>query len=257
MPTESDDGRRRWRLVRAGTDAVPASLRRLMSRARPPQLASVPWRLIGLVLATVGLLGWIVLVSPVFGVRQVEVSGLLLLDEEQVLQAAAVPAGKPLARVDVAGIRSRVGALAPAESVEVSRGWPATLRIAVIERTPVAAIKRDNLYHVFDRHGVTFLTSSSLPADVVEVKLPAEGAPEKPMKAALRVIQALTPQLRSELVRLVVNGPAGIQLVLRKDRMVTWGDAEESDLKAKVATALLAQKGKQIDVSVPEIVTIQ
>ena len=45
--------------------------------------------------------------------------------------------------------------------------------------------------------------------------------------------------------------------MLRKDRTVTWGDAEQSDLKAKVATALLSQKGKQIDVSVPEIVTIQ
>jgi len=89
------------------------------------------------------------------------------------------------------------------------------------------------------------------------VEFPATDQPDRPMRAALRVVAALTPQLRSELVKIVVNSPAGIVLMLRKDRTVTWGDAEQSDLKAKVATALLSQKGKQIDVSVPEIVTIQ
>lgn len=259
MPTapEPDDGSRRWRLVRAGKDAVPDSVRRLMSRARPTQLASVPWTLIGSCVALAAVVSWIIFASPVFGIRQVEISGLGLLAEEEVLQAAAVPLGLPLTRVDTDAVSRRVAMLAPAESVEVSRGWPATLHIAVTERVPVAAVKQGNVFQVFDRFGVAFLSSGSAPAQTVQVVLPDTMPADRAMRDALRVIAALTAQLREQLVRLVVNGPAGIQLVLQKDRMVTWGDAEESDLKAKVATALLTQKGKQIDVSVPEIVTIQ
>jgi len=164
-----------------------------------------------------------------------------------------------LARVDIDGVRHRVAALPAALGVDVSRGWPGTLRIQVTERTPAAAVKRDSNkgYQIYDANGVAFQTLSTVPANVVLVEFPATEQPEKPLRSALRVIAALTPQLRSELVKLVVSSPAGIVLVLRKDRTVTWGDAEQSELKARVATALLTQKGKEIDVSVPEIVTIQ
>jgi cell division protein FtsQ len=255
--THPRDGRRRWRLVRAGTDAVPASLRRLMSRARPARPDLIAWRPIGLSALALALLGWLVWVSPVLAVHSVEVSGVALLSEDEVRQAAAVPLGQPLARVDTASVRRRVAALPAAERVEVSRGWPATLRIEVTERTAVAAVKRDKAYQIYDGFGVAFQTVSAVPAGVVPVEFPATDHPERPLRAALRVIASLTPELRSELVKLVVHSPAGIVLALRKDRTVTWGDAERSEEKAKVATALLAQKGKQIDVSVPEIVTIQ
>jgi cell division protein FtsQ len=131
------------------------------------------------------------------------------------------------------------------------------LHLKVIERIPVAVVKQDNVFLVFDRFGVQFIVAPAPPADTVEVLLPQNMPADRAMRDALKVIKSLTVELRAQLVRLVVNGPAGIQLTLQKDRMVTWGDAEESELKAKVATALLTQKGKRIDVSVPEIVTIQ
>lgn len=254
-------GRRRWRLVRASTDAVPASLRRLMSKTPTVRLDLIPWRALGLSALVLAVLGWVVWASPFLAVRNVEVTGVALLTEDQVREVANVPVGRPLARVDIDGVRGRVAALPAALSVEVTRVLPGTLRIDVTERTPVAAVKRDsnkgNGYQIFDPNGVAFQTVSTVPADVVLVEFPQTDQPERPLRSALRVVAALTPQLRSELVKLVVNSPAGIVLQLRKDRKVTWGDAEQSELKAKVATALLTQKGKQIDVSVPEIVTIQ
>jgi cell division protein FtsQ len=252
-----DQGRRRWRLVRAGTDAIPESLRRLMSSRVQPRLGTVRWTRVGAVAAGLILLAWLIFFSPVLGVRHIEVSGALVLTDNDVRQAAGIRAGFPLARLDPDEVAARVAALAPVAAVEVSRGLPSTLHIRLTERTPVAAVKKDDLYHLFDRDAVVFQTSSSLPADVVEVKLPETGPFDRPMKAAARVIESLTPRLREELVRLEISGPAGILLVLKKDRMVTWGDAEQSDQKAKVATALLIQKGQHLDVSVPEIVTIR
>lgn len=258
-PSTEDEGRR-WRLVRAGTDAIPLSLRRLMERAtRGRSVAipgTVPWRLISLICAAVALLVWVVFASPVLAVRNVQVNGLVWLEEFRVQEAAAVVRGTPLSRLDTSVVTGRVAALAPVASVEVTRVWPATVRIDIIERVPVGAVKRDNQFHLFDDQGVIFRAADSLPAEVVLVDIKI-GEPDRLIKASLQVIRSLTPELRSELVSISIDGPAGIALALRKDRMVTWGDAVESDLKAKVATALLARKEKKIDVSVPEIITIE
>jgi cell division protein FtsQ len=251
------DGGRRWRLVRAGTDAVPESLRRLFfprtGSTVGRRLANTPWGLMVSSLATVGFLGWLIFVSPVLGVRTVRVEGLSFLDEAEVREATGVHDGTPLTRVDLDGVARRVGDLPAVAGVEVSRDWPSTLRITVVERVPIGGIKRDNAFALFDDKAVIFRTAEALPAGLVTVECQADAL----VKGAVTVIQALTPQLRSELVRLSIDGPAGITLVLKTDRMVTWGDATQSELKAKVATALLKQKGDRIDVSVPEIVTIQ
>jgi cell division protein FtsQ len=252
------DGGRRWRLVRAGTDAVPESLRRLFfprstADQRSRRLSDAPWGLMAATLVTIGFLGWLIFASPVLGVRTVHVEGLSFLDASEVREAAGVLNGTPLTRVDVDGVAQRIGALPAVETVDVSRDWPSTLRITVVERVPIGAIKRDNAFHLFDDKAVIFRTADAPPAGIVTVECQADNL----IKGAVTVIQALTPQLRGELLRLSIDGPAGITLVLKKDRMVTWGDATQSELKAKVATALLKQKGGRIDVSVPEIVTIQ
>jgi cell division protein FtsQ len=245
---------RRWRLVRAGTDAVPESLRRLFfPHNSTRRLADLPWGLMAATLGTIGFLSWLIFGSPVLGVRTVRVEGLSFLDEAQVREVAGVIDGTPLTRIDVDDVSRRVAAMPAVASVDVSRDWPSTLRITVLERVPIGGVKRDNAFHLFDGNAVSFRAADRLPDGVVLVECQAENL----IKGAVTVIQALTPQLRGELVRLSVDGPAGITLVLKKDRMVIWGDATQSELKAKVATALLKQKGARIDVSVPEIVTIQ
>ncbi|WP_117208294.1 cell division protein FtsQ/DivIB [Allorhizocola rhizosphaerae] len=251
------DGRRRWRLVRARSDAIPDSLRRLMARAREtrPRWSVVPWREIGLAATALAFLGWLVFYSPVLGVREVEVTGLVELPEAQVRETAAVVMGTPLTRLDASAIADRVRGLKPVGAVDVSRVWPSTLRIAVTERVPVGGVKRDNAFELFDGQGVLFRTAESLPGGVAHVELTVVN--QLLIDGAARVIGSLTPELRESLVTLKVDGPAGYELVLPNDRTVIWGDAEENDTKAKVATALLKQKGKRIDVSVPEIVTIQ
>lgn len=261
MPSGSepqDGSRRRWYLVRASTDAIPSSVRRFMRRARQRRLrAAAPWGLLAATAAVLALFGWLVFVSPVLGVRQIEVAGVLILDPDQVKQAAAVSQGTPLARVDADAVRDRVGALPAAGSVTVSRRWPSTLVITVVERTPVAAVPNGKHFDLLDGHGVIFDTVPQPPAGVFTVRLAAPGPRDESTQAALAVIAALTPKLRSELVTLVVDGPARIRLELRKDRVVTWGDAEESELKAKVATALLSGPHKRIDVSAPDVVTFR
>jgi cell division protein FtsQ len=133
-------GGRNWRLVRADTDAVPSSVRRFMARARQRRLrAMLPWAVGAGVLGVVALLVWMVYGTAVLGVRDVRVVGTQVLTPLQVEQAAAVRMREPLARVDLGAVRARVQRLAPVARVVVSRSWPGTIVVDVVERVPVAA----------------------------------------------------------------------------------------------------------------------
>jgi cell division septal protein FtsQ len=73
--------------------------------------------------------------TQVLAVRQVEVTGSVLVPPEQVQAVAAVVLGTPLARVDTAAVAARVRSLPSVAAVDVSRSWPHTLVIEVTERT--------------------------------------------------------------------------------------------------------------------------
>jgi cell division protein FtsQ len=259
MTAPGRGGARRWRLVRARTDAVPASVRRFMRRARRRRMrAAVPWTVAAAVLALVGAGAWIAYGTSAFGVRQVRVIGTDILSPLQVQQAAAVRPGTPLPRVDLDAVRARVAALAPVDTVEVRRDWPDAVVVAVAERTAVVAVPQGKRFVLVDDAGFAYHTVARRPAHLPLARLPAPPGPSEPTtQAALQVLRALTGELRDQLVTLVVEGPARIRLELRRDREVVWGDSTESETKAQVATALLARRGTTIDVSAPDVVTIR
>lgn len=252
------DGGRSWRLVRADTDAVPASVRRFMARARRRRLrAALPWAVTTGSLLVVGALVWLVYGTSVLGVRQVEVVGADSLTPLQVEQAAAVRLRQPLAGVDLERIRGRVEVLPAVDRAVVSRRWPSTLVIEVVERTPVAAVPTGKEFALIDAEGVAFRTVPRRPSDLPVAELAAPGPEDINTRSALTVLASLTAELREQLLSISVPAPAQVRLTLRKDRSVIWGDETQSETKAQVATALLARKGDTIDVSAPDVVTIR
>lgn len=251
-------GGRNWRLVRADTDAVPPSVRRFMARARQRRLRAVlPWAVAGAVLAVFGLLAWMVYGTAVLGVREVRVVGAQVVTPTEVTAAAAVPPKVPLARVDLDAVRDRVEALAPVDRAVVSRDWPGTVLVEVVERTAVAAVPVGGRFALMDDEGVAFSTVTRRPAGLPLARLAQPGPGEINTRAALTVLSSLTDELREQLLAVSVKAPAQIELELRRGRTIVWGDDTESDVKARVATALLAREGDRIDVSAPEVVTIR
>ena len=248
-------GTRRWRLVRARRDAVPESVRRFSARARRRRLrAARPWLVsLGtvLVLASAAGVGY---ATPLLGVAHVRVEGAALVTPDEVRAAAAVPAGTPLVRVDLAAVGRRVRGLAPVARATVTRSWPDTLVVRVWERTGVAAVPVDGRYAVVDVTGVAFQTVAAAPGLPV-VKVAHPGPDDATTRAALTVVAALTPELRDLLVALVADAPTRIRLDLRGGKAVIWGDATENEDKARVATSLLGRPVTVIDVSAPDVVT--
>jgi cell division protein FtsQ len=249
---------RRWRLVRAGTDAVPASVRWFRARARPRRARRVPpWAPVGAGVVAVVLVGWALWASPLLSVDEVRVTGTGLLTPAEVRQAAAVPRDTPLLRVRTAEVAERVATLGPVAQARVRRAWPGALVVEVVERTAVAVVRSGAGFSLVDGGGVVFHPVGAAPPGLPLLDVAAPGPDDPATRAALVVLAALTPPLRAGLETLTVAGPAEIRLGLRAGRTVVWGDETASHQKAQVATALLDQAADVIDVSVPEVVVLR
>ncbi|MGC9667353.1 cell division protein FtsQ/DivIB [Planosporangium sp. 12N6] len=248
----------RWRLVRARRDAVPPSVRRFSQRARQRRLrAARPWLVAAGVLMLLAVAAGVGYATPLLGVAEVRVTGARLVTPAQVRAAAGVARGTPLVRVDLAAVSGRVGGLAPVDRATVTRSWPRTLVVRVVERTPVAAVPAGDGYVVVDRTGTVFDRAAAAPAGLPVVRVPAPGRNDPTTRAALTVLATLPAGLREPMAALVADAPARIRLELRDGRQIVWGDATDSDAKARVALSLLASGKKVMDVSAPSVVTIR
>jgi cell division protein FtsQ len=226
--------------------------------AAPPR-SSRRGRVIGAVLVTLTVLvvaGWLVGFSSVLGVRQVTVTGVRALTADQVRAVAAVPDGRPLARVDIAAVAGRVRGLAGVERVAVTRSWPGTLRITVTERRGVALVDRGDAFWLVDPDGVVFQRLSTHPKLPI-LRIPGVDPDSDEARAALTAVTALSPALLAQVGEVRAPTPEQVTLYLSGRRTVRWGGADRSAAKAQVLTALLSRPGSYYDVSTPSVVTVR
>jgi len=202
-----------------------------------------------LVLAVLAGAGWLVGFSPILAVDRVEVRGAHRLTASSLRQAAAVPLGVPLARQDLAAIAGRVGSLPQIESAQVSRKWPNTIRIVVVERQPVLAVRQPEGFVLIDTRGVAFEARPTLPSGV----LPADVDPSNVavLREAGTIASAMPAALRGRVERLRATSRSSVTVVLRSGVQVNWGTAADSALKADIVLAVLKRKPSTIDVSSP------
>lgn len=207
------------------------------------------------VLVVLGAAVWLVLFSRVLGVDRVEVEGVALLTPATVRSAAAVPAGEPLARVDLDAVEARVEALVEVADATVRRGWPDAIVVEVTEREPVAAVVSDGGFRGMDETGVLFRDFARQPRDLPVVRIAASTRTEALAEAAA-VLRHLPSVLDGAVDHVTVRTVDDITVVLRDGRRVVWGSAEDSGNKGDVLAILLEQEPgdapvREYDVSVP------
>lgn len=207
-------------------------------------------RIIGAVILTVfAIFVNVVWFSSVFDVRSVRVFGTHFTTKSQVLQAAGIRVGQPIARVDVRGATERVGALPQVVSVDVRRGFPHSIVIEVHERIPIAAAANaDGGWSLVDRTGALFQVVSSRPERLTAV----EGYTERFRGIGARTAAAFPDWLRARVKVVRVLAPADIRLELRNGHQVVWGGEERAARKAQVLQSLLKVKARYFDVSAPD-----
>lgn len=193
---------------------------------------------------------WLVRFSPVLAARQVQVTGASLVTQDQVVHAAQVPLGTPLATLDTHPIAERVAAgLTPVEKVKVTTSLPGTVRIEVTERTPVYLRQSGGQYQSVDHAGVIFASAAKPTKGAVLVK--TSTVDNRLLADIATVVQVMPPQLRGQVQLVEASSPDHITLTLAKGRTVVWGSAAASEQKVPVLMTLLGQKATVFDVSSP------
>lgn len=212
-------------------------------------------RWLGWGLAVLALLaaGWVVGFSPVLAARTVTVSGTKMLARDAVVSAAAVGVGTPLVTLDTGAVADRVAGLPPVAEVTVTRDWPGTVRIAVVERKARLALPAGGGYLLADAGGVVFEAVEQAPSGLVVVD--ADPAEQQVLVDVGTVFSALSPATAARVSRLAAPSRDGIELRLRDGTRVIWGSAEESALKSEVLDALLPLGGTEFNVSAPAFPT--
>ena len=235
------------------SSGLPSSRARFDARAS--RVRRRPWLVAaGLVVALALLVGgvWLVDFSPVLVTKSVRVEGVSAGGVSNIVGRAAVPMGKPLAKVDTGAISRRVILIPALAKVTVSRSYPNTILIAVTLRVPVLAVKNpQGQVQVVDSEGVAYATVRSSPKGVPLIDTVQNPPSKDSLRAGIAVLQALSGSQRALVSNVTVSGANLVTLKMRAVTVV-WGGASEPELKVKVMTALLRQVGTgTIDVSAP------
>lgn len=232
---------------------LPAQLYAARMRARERwRRLSVTVAVTLVVFAIVGyIIGWH---TSVFGLTTVRVVGEKNVPARQIVAAAALGTGAPLASLDTAAAAARVEKLPQIATANVSVGWPHTAVISVTERVPAALIPNGSRYDVVDVSGVVFGSVTTPSAGLPVIQVQGDGSVKAAVvPGALAALKALAADVVHQITAISATSAYSISLKLRDGSVVNWGGADDASAKAADLAALLRLgKAARYDVSAPE-----
>lgn len=199
--------------------------------------------------------------SPVLGVRSVQLATADggPIDPQlaaQVIIAANVEDGTPLARVDLDAVAEAVGVVDAVSGVTVQRQWPHTILITVAVREAVAATQANGSWWLVDAEGRPFGNTVEQPSGLIALVLATPGPDDPATRAAATVVQDLDDDIASLVAAVTARTAHDVTLELRDGRTVLWGSVDSAKAKNAVLPGLLKQPGTTFDVSVPTLPTV-
>lgn len=220
-------------------------------------------RLVGVVavVALLGLAGWLEQ-SPLLGLSEVEVVGTRRLSPEVVREAAALPLGTSTLRLRLGPARERVEALPLVQSATVRRTDPLSVRIRVVERSPIFVLATPGGTALLDASGVVVAPGDEDGLPVIATTEPAPpdaglSVGELPAaQNAFAIASALPRALREDVVRYEARASDDVVLVLTSGLRARFGRAERVPEKAQALGALVGElgasaAGAHVDVRAP------
>jgi|GEM_PF-443668 len=202
-----------------------------------------------------------------FAVKTIEIDGATHTPRAALDAITRRYAGMNLFKIDIARVRRDLGALPWVRHVDIEEKVPDTLRIKIVERTPVALVLSDGAVRYVDDDGVTF---AELSATVGDADLPvilsredgegspaAKGIPRSARDdtqhtdlvrcvALLRDLRARDPQLYARVSEVRPAAPRGFAIFDRQLDAFVYAGADDlaarwRDLYAVVEREKLAR----------------
>jgi cell division protein FtsQ len=202
-------------------------------------------------------LAWGVSVSPLLDVDHLQVRGLHRVTAAQVEDAGGIHHGDAMAWLDPGRAVRGIEALPFVRRATVTREWPDTVHVTVVERRPVAWVAGPTGKVVVDGTGRVLESVADAPPGMPQLLgakfVPGTGATISPVGGA-RVAAGLTGLLVVG-TRSVTTTATGVTLQLANGPEVRMGSPDRVGVKLRAALAVVAATAgtdvHYVDVSVP------
>jgi len=182
-----------------------------------------------------------------FAVKTIEIDGATHTPRAALDAITRQYVGMNLFKIDIGRVRRDLGALAWVRHVDIEEKVPDTLRIRIVERTPVALVLSDGPVHYVDDDGVTFAELSTAVGDSdLPVISGARGAELVHCVALLHDLRARDAQLYARVSEVRPVAPRGFAIFDRELGAFVYAGAGDlsarwRDLYAIVANEKLAR----------------
>ncbi|MGO1946765.1 cell division protein FtsQ/DivIB [Brachybacterium alimentarium] len=249
-----------------GEDTAPGGGRVVHAAGRFRELvAGRPWRrrrrlilaVAAGVVAVLVALAVTAIFLPALQLREISVSGLGYVDEDEVRGAVSSDVGDSMVLLPTADIAERVSDVPGVHDVQVERNWPDGVEVTVTESTPVGLLTTtDGSTVVIGAEGEELPEAAAEGETLVPLTVePGAIDPEGAATAMREVLANIPDSLRGSVKEATASSASDVNLVLTLEdggtKSVVWGDSADAELKAEVVEALLDQPGSEIDVSSP------
>lgn len=208
--------------------------------------------------AAIGVVVVLIVVAyfyPILGVKDVKVEGAQHADVAAVSEASEISEGDNMLRVDTAGAAQRVSQVPWIDKVTVSRSWPSTISVEVVENVAVGYVMDGDTPSAVGADGRVFLQGAQ-PEGVPEFeRAKLDDAPA--IKAAAQAMAALPDELRAQVEKVEVPDAESISLFFPEGKEVYWGSSERAEEKAEATRIVLTREGGRWNVSNPAMPTVR
>lgn len=206
---------------------------------------------IGIIIAVAVVLGLAVYFIPIFRVTTIEVTGNSRMSNEQIEEAAGVPDGANLLRINAHDTAANVASLPWVATATVGRSLPNSLVVELTEREVAAFVNAEDGPHLIDTNGREFIIDEP-PAEAVEIT--GEWDSEN-LSDPVEVIASIPEELRAQIARLDVEEPYVMRVHMEDGRSIIWGANEDNENKARALSAVLQMEGDNWNISNPSLVS--
>ncbi len=178
-----------------------------------------------------------------FAVKTIEIDGATHTPRAALDAITRQYVGMNLFKIDIGRVRRDLGALAWVRHVDIEEKVPDTLRIRIVERTPVALVLSDGPVHYVDDDGVTFAELSTAVGDAdLPVISGARGAELVHCVALLHDLRARDAQLYARVSEVRPVAPRGFAIFDRELGAFVYADAGDLSAKWRDLYAIVANE---------------
>ena len=193
--------------------------------------------------AIVGILVY----SPIFVLRHVQVDGAVYLKKEELVRISGIYMGEPLFQLETDQVTKRLLQDLRIEEALVRRQLPSTLEITIKERMPVATVACEYGYLDIDRQGKvidSYRTLKNMPIPMitgVQVRdlYIGDDVEDEMVKKILSFLQQLDDVSLNQLSEIAITGPDYLVAYTTNSVQIRLGILERMEEKARLTQDFL------------------